>query len=117
MKILVVSPFFPYPPDAGGAIRIYELLRYGAVRHRQDLLCYYGPGMPRRLRSCALTAGRICCRFLRGGAERSTIWATFSIRFPIRWESSILLREGLRAPIARGEFRYRPVRVSASGAL
>lgn len=40
MKILIVSPFFPYPLDSGGAIRIYNLLKHLAASHNITLLCH-----------------------------------------------------------------------------
>ncbi len=43
MNVLVVCPRLPYPPDNGGAIRIYSLLRELARRHRVALLCYGTP--------------------------------------------------------------------------
>lgn len=39
MRLLVVAPFVPYPPDSGGAIRVYHLLRCLARRHEVTLLC------------------------------------------------------------------------------
>jgi glycosyltransferase involved in cell wall biosynthesis len=40
LKILIISPFLPYPPDSGGAIRIYNLLKYLSISHKITLLCY-----------------------------------------------------------------------------
>jgi len=39
VRLLVASPFVPYPLDFGGAIRIYHLLRHLATRHEVVLLC------------------------------------------------------------------------------
>jgi polysaccharide biosynthesis protein PslH len=44
MKILVVSPHFPFPPRAGVNVRTYNLLRQLAARHDVTLLSYAGPG-------------------------------------------------------------------------
>jgi len=38
LKILIVSPFLPYPPDSGGAIRIYNLLKHLSASHKITLL-------------------------------------------------------------------------------
>jgi sugar transferase (PEP-CTERM/EpsH1 system associated) len=38
VNILIVSPWFPYPPFGGALIRVFETLRYLAVRHRVTLL-------------------------------------------------------------------------------
>jgi glycosyltransferase involved in cell wall biosynthesis len=43
MKILVVSPHFPFPPRAGVKVRAYNLLRQLAVRHDVTLLSSAGP--------------------------------------------------------------------------
>ena len=43
MKILVVSPHFPFPPRAGVNVRTYNLLRQLAARHDVTLLSYAGP--------------------------------------------------------------------------
>jgi sugar transferase (PEP-CTERM/EpsH1 system associated) len=43
MKILVVSPHFPFPPRAGVHVRTYNLLRQLAARHDVTLLSYAGP--------------------------------------------------------------------------
>ncbi|MFC1891442.1 hypothetical protein ACFLZT_03525 [Thermodesulfobacteriota bacterium] len=40
MKILIISSFFPYPLDSGGAIRIYHLIKYLSIKHNITLLCY-----------------------------------------------------------------------------
>jgi sugar transferase (PEP-CTERM/EpsH1 system associated) len=34
MRVLLVSPFFPYPPSSGGRIRIFQLMR-GLARHHE----------------------------------------------------------------------------------
>jgi polysaccharide biosynthesis protein PslH len=38
MKVLVVSPFFPYPTDSGGKTRLYHLIRELSARHEITLL-------------------------------------------------------------------------------
>lgn len=40
MKILVLSPFLPFPLDNGGAIRVYHILRELAQRNDVVLLCF-----------------------------------------------------------------------------
>jgi len=37
LKILILSPYPPYPPHGGGTMRIYQLIRGLAARH--DLTC------------------------------------------------------------------------------
>ena len=38
MKILIVSPSFPYPPDKGASIRIYNLLKYLSCNNEVQLV-------------------------------------------------------------------------------
>jgi glycosyltransferase involved in cell wall biosynthesis len=40
MNILIVSPFLPHPPDTGGRIRIFHLIKELGTRHKITLLCY-----------------------------------------------------------------------------
>ncbi|WP_322488670.1 glycosyltransferase family 4 protein [Chloroflexus sp.] len=40
MRILMLSPYPPYPPRGGGALRIYHLLRGLAARHTVTLLSF-----------------------------------------------------------------------------
>lgn len=40
MKILVLSPYPPYPPRGGGALRVYNLVRGLAGRHEVTLLSF-----------------------------------------------------------------------------
>lgn len=42
MKVLVVSPWYPWPPFDGGSIRVLETLRHLARRHRVSLLASVG---------------------------------------------------------------------------
>jgi len=39
MKILLISPFYPWPLDSGGKIRIFNLVKYLACRHQVTLAC------------------------------------------------------------------------------
>jgi glycosyltransferase involved in cell wall biosynthesis len=44
MRVLVVAPTLPWPPDSGGRIRTASLLRELAPRHELRLLCVRQPG-------------------------------------------------------------------------
>jgi len=44
MRLLVLSPFLPYPPDDGGRIRIYHIVTGLAARHEVELLALAPPG-------------------------------------------------------------------------
>jgi glycosyltransferase involved in cell wall biosynthesis len=48
LRILVVSPYFPWPPTTGGAMRVYQLARELARRNSVTLLTYRptGPELP-----------------------------------------------------------------------
>ncbi len=39
MRILIVCPSLPYPPDKGATIRTFTLMRHLALRHEIDLVC------------------------------------------------------------------------------
>lgn len=49
MKIAAVTPYFPYPPDTGGKIRSYHLIKVLSRHHEVDVYSvYYGdaPSLP-----------------------------------------------------------------------
>lgn len=41
MKILMVTPYVPYPPSSGGQIRTFNLLKYLSNNHEIYLVCLY----------------------------------------------------------------------------
>jgi len=41
MKILMLTPYLPYPPASGGQIRSLNLLKYLSKRHEITLVCLY----------------------------------------------------------------------------
>ncbi|HNQ30990.1 MAG TPA: glycosyltransferase family 4 protein [Candidatus Woesebacteria bacterium] len=41
MKILMLTPYLPYPPASGGQIRTYNLLRHLSSAHEITLVCLY----------------------------------------------------------------------------
>ena len=43
MRILILSPALPFPPNWGFGIRVFEILRLLARRHSVSLLAYAGP--------------------------------------------------------------------------
>ncbi|MEI6315275.1 MAG: glycosyltransferase [Syntrophus sp. (in: bacteria)] len=52
MNILVLTPYIPYPPGFGGAVRIYHLIRQLSRRHQVHLLSFreeIGSGNPKGL--------------------------------------------------------------------
>ncbi len=44
MRVLFVTPYLPVPPDFGGAIRMYHLIREAARAHEVTILSLAGPG-------------------------------------------------------------------------
>ena len=40
MKILFLSRWFPYPPDNGAKLRVYNLLQRLSIRHQVDLISF-----------------------------------------------------------------------------
>ncbi len=45
-NILIVSPFVPFPPDSGGRIRIYNLIKQLGETNRLTLMCAGSPNEP-----------------------------------------------------------------------
>jgi glycosyltransferase involved in cell wall biosynthesis len=43
MKILMLTPFVPYPPVTGGTMRVWEQIKYLGQRHQLTVACYCGP--------------------------------------------------------------------------
>lgn len=41
MKILMLTPYVPYPPSSGGQVRTYNLLKHLSKNHKIHLLCLY----------------------------------------------------------------------------
>ena len=41
MRILFATAYMPYPPDSGGRVRSYHLLRWVAERHTVDLVAFW----------------------------------------------------------------------------
>jgi len=44
LRVLVVSPYCPYPPTWGAATRVYQLIRHLSARHSVTLVSYASPG-------------------------------------------------------------------------
>lgn len=41
MRILMVTPYVPYPPLSGGQVRSYNLIKHLSRNHKITLFCYY----------------------------------------------------------------------------
>jgi hypothetical protein len=83
MKILLLSPYPPYPPRGGGAMRIYQIIRGLAQRHTLTCLTF----VPDAAAEQALAPLRDLCRLItvRGPAPRSLIrraWTTLASPLP-----------------------------------
>ncbi len=77
MNILILSPFFPYPLDQGGKIRVFNIIKQLSRRHRVTLACVsagpvadYGPLREYCVEIIAMerrpSIGRDLIRFLAG---------------------------------------------------
>jgi len=49
MRILILSPWLPFPPEFGGGIRVYELIKNLARNHHVTLLTYAEAGQEARI--------------------------------------------------------------------
>jgi polysaccharide biosynthesis protein PslH len=83
MKILLLSPYPPYPPHGGGTMRIYRLLRGLAERHEVTCLTF----APDAAAELALDPLRRICtvQTVPGPRARATArraWTTLSSRLP-----------------------------------
>jgi glycosyltransferase involved in cell wall biosynthesis len=83
VKILILSPYPPYPPYGGGTMRIYHLIRGLAARHEVTCLTF----APDEAAERALGPLRAVCRVLvvRGPQPRGTLrraWTTLASPLP-----------------------------------
>ena len=83
MNILVLSPYPPYPPHGGGAMRVYQILRGLAAGHQVTCLTF----APDEEAERALAPLRDVCRVLvvRGPEPRTTLrraWTTLTSPLP-----------------------------------
>jgi polysaccharide biosynthesis protein PslH len=83
VKILILSPYPPYPPHGGGTMRIYQLIRGLAARHELTCLTFAADETARH----ALEPLRAICRVLevRGPQPRGTLhraWTTLASPLP-----------------------------------
>lgn len=85
MRILVISRWYPYPPDNGSKLRIYNLIRQLAQRHELTLLTF-APGPVAEEQRLALRAH---CRDVQ-----VVTWRPFR---PERWRALL----GFFAPVPR----------------
>ena len=44
LRILIVTPSIPYPPNWGGGIRVFQIVRQLSQRHSVSVLCYANEG-------------------------------------------------------------------------
>src|SRR5207247_779978 len=83
VKILILSPYPPYPPHGGGTMRIYQLVRGLAARHHVTCLTF----APDAAAEQQLAPLRAVCRVLtvpgpprRGPLRRA--WTTLTSPLP-----------------------------------
>ena len=107
MKILILSPYPPYPPHGGGTMRIYQLVRGLAARHDVTCLTFAPDAVAER----QLAPLRAVCRVLtvpgpplRGPLRRA--WTTLASPLPdmaLR-NAAPAYAESLRALLTAEEF-------------
>ncbi|MGZ4316388.1 MAG: glycosyltransferase [Gaiellaceae bacterium] len=117
MRCLLLSPFVPFPPEDGGRIRIYEILKGLSARHTVDLLALADDASESQaavdqLRAEGLDVCTVAYRrqpmpvtFLRALGKRSSLYGTL---FASR-AFATTLRDRLRArdyDIVQCEFPY-----------
>ncbi|MGQ9547183.1 MAG: glycosyltransferase family 4 protein [Roseiflexus sp.] len=83
MKILLLSPYPPYPPRGGGAMRMYQIIRSLAQRHTLTCLTF----VPDAAAEQALAPLRDLCRLIpvHGPAPRPLLkraWTTLASPLP-----------------------------------
>jgi len=85
MNILVLTPYIPYPPGFGGAVRIYHLIRQLSRRHQVHLLSFreeVGAGDPKGLEPFCRTITLIPRRV---GSKRSQQMASLLSPRSFQW--------------------------------
>ncbi|MDO9173206.1 MAG: glycosyltransferase [Actinomycetota bacterium] len=53
MRILIVTPSIPYPPNWGFGIRVFQIVRELSRRHTVSVLCYSNPGEEAKIAALA----------------------------------------------------------------
>src|SRR5207253_7686277 len=89
LRILLVTPFFPYPPDWGFGRRVYEIARHLSTRHSVTILTYAGeedePSLPELKKVC---------------------WRLVAVPSPVRWGTQRRLLQ-VRSLVSSQPFHFR----------
>ena len=97
MNILVLTPYIPYPPNFGGAVRIYNIIRQLSFRHQVHLLSFreeIGSGNPQGLEPICRTITLIPRRV--GDKRRQQLLSLFSPHsFQWRFHYSLAMQAAL----------------------
>ena len=97
MNILVMTPYVPYPPNFGGSVRIYHLIRQLSRVHAVHLLTYReeaGAGDPRGLDPFCKTITAV--PRIVGDKRRQQLRSLFSARsFQLRFHHSQAMQAAL----------------------
>jgi len=88
MKLLVVAPYCPFPPNGGGEIRVYNQLRLLAARHEIFLAYPANSAIEAR----ALTEAKVICRQLLPFPSVPNRYARWDLRRLRAWRSCLSLR-------------------------
>ena len=101
MRVLFAAPVVPWPPDSGGRLRTYHLLRELGQRVELHLRCVHSPGAPAEPPA---ELARVCASLEvlpRDPAPRPRRW---TLSRPERWFHSSALRHALARDLAGDAF-------------
>ncbi len=107
LKVLFALPFTPVPPDFGGALRVYHLVKQVALRHHVSAVCYGTAEDAERLRSELSLEEVVMVPPTWKAAHRrlGQLWSTFTDKS--FFQLSVLSRDfqrALDAMLSRGRF-------------
>ncbi|MBK9971400.1 MAG: hypothetical protein IPP16_12035 [Acidimicrobiaceae bacterium] len=68
LRILIVTPSIPYPPNWGFGIRVFQIVRQLSQRHSVSVLCYANEGDDDKVAALAEV-----CRSGRAGTAQMAV--------------------------------------------
>lgn len=97
MNILVLTPYIPYPPNFGGSMRIYHLIRQLSARHRVHLLSFredVGAGDPKGVEPFCKTV-TVIPRIVSGKRLKQMTSILSSRSFQLRFNDSKAMQDAI----------------------
>lgn len=104
MKLLMLTPHPPYPPNSGGRTRQWEQIRYLGARHELTVLCY---AFTQEEYEQRLMLDRLCERFvvvLHPGMLPQNLAANGNLPAPVRGYYTHSMKQTLESLLSRNEF-------------